>query len=199
VTLRSLRNAAGSIACLAALLTGCGDDTASDVAPTDRATDDPTSATEQPADGAAGGPDGVTTFEVTSRDHTEEDLTYPQTPPVGGDHFPGWWNCGVYTEPLLDEPAVHSLEHGAVWLTFDPAIIADAADALAELAQGQTHVLVSPYPEQGAAVVATAWGVQQRFEELDIGAVGEFIVAYQQGPQTPEPGAVCSGALGEPS
>lgn len=193
--LRSLRAAAGSIACFAALLTGCGNDTASD-----RATDDPTSEPEQAATGApAGGPDGVMTFEVTSRDHTEDDVTYPQTPPVGGDHFPGWWNCGVYTEPLLDEPAVHSLEHGAVWLTFDPALAPDAADALAELAQGQTHVLVSPYPEQGAAVVATAWGVQQQFDELDAGALGEFIVTYQQGPQTPEPGAVCSGALGEPS
>ena len=45
---------------------------------------------------------------------------YGVNPPAGGDHWSRWLNCGVYTEPQVNEHAVHALEHGAVWITYDP-------------------------------------------------------------------------------
>ena len=68
--------------------------------------------------------DAVKTYKVT-RDHTTDPVTYAQTPPVGGDHNPTWLNCGVYTAPVKNELAVHALEHGAVWVTYDPDLPAD--------------------------------------------------------------------------
>ena len=62
--------------------------------------------------------DGVEYLTITSRSHTEEDLDYPTTPPAGGDHLGIWHNCGKYVVELLDEAAVHTLEHGVVWITY---------------------------------------------------------------------------------
>ena len=62
----------------------------------------------------------VSTIAITSRNHVDQDIDYPQSPPIGGDHNPVWQNCGVYRDPVLDEMAVHSLEHGAVWITYRP-------------------------------------------------------------------------------
>jgi Protein of unknown function (DUF3105) len=130
--------------------------------------------------------------------HTEGDVDYAQTPPAGGEHNPVWQNCGFYTEPIRDENAVHSLEHGAVWITYSPDLPQDEIERLRDLAQSQTYVLVSPYPGLDSPVVASAWGKQLRLESAEDPALEQFIGAYRQGPQTPEPGAVCTGGIGEP-
>src|SRR5690606_18427197 len=88
----------------------------------------------------------VQRFEGLEGTHTESRVNYDQTPPAGGPHHPGWLNCGVYSQEQVDEHAVHSLEHGAVWITYDPAFATDAdIDALVALAP-ETYTIVSPYP-----------------------------------------------------
>ena len=81
--------------------------------------------TPQAAKYSAGGEgatvEGVETFENTSN-HVEGVVDYPQTPPTGGEHNPAWLNCGVYDQPVPNENAVHSLEHGAIWVTYDPSL-----------------------------------------------------------------------------
>jgi len=143
-------------------------------------------------------PGEVETFGGLSRDHTEGEVDYEQTPPVGGSHNPVWQNCGFYTEPVRDENAVHSLEHGAVWIAYSPDLPQDEIERLRDLAQSQTYVLVSPYPGLDSPVVASAWGKQLRLESAEDPALEQFIGAYRQGPQTPEPGAACTGGIGEP-
>ena len=127
--------------------------------------------------------------------HTSEDVTYEQTPPVGGDHHPTWQNCGFYTEPVIEEHAVHSLEHGAVWLTYDPDLPGSEIDTLRRLADRHTYLLVSPF-EGVDGVVASAWGVQVELDGAADERLEPFLVKYLQGPQTPEPGAACSGGVG---
>lgn len=141
----------------------------------------------------------VSTIAITSRNHVERDVDYPEAPPLGGDHNPVWQNCGIYRDPIVDELAVHSLEHGAVWITYSPELAPAEIATIEAYANGQTHILVSPYPDLPAPVVATAWGAQQRFQTADDAEIGTFIVAFQQGPQTPEPGATCSRGYGEPA
>jgi hypothetical protein len=139
-------------------------------------------------------PKGVQSFENLSRDHTEGPVDYGQTPPVGGPHYRVWQNCGFYAEPVREENAVHSQEHGAVWITYRPNLPQDQVDKLRDLASGQSYVLVSPYPELPAPVVASAWGKQLRLEGANDPRLEQFVRAYQQGPQSPEPGAPCSSA-----
>lgn len=139
---------------------------------------------------------GVQEYDHQALDHTATPVEYDQTPPAGGPHHPAWWNCGVYADPVPAEHAVHSLEHGAVWLTYSPDLPADQVEVLTDLGR-QDYMLVSPDPEQDAPVVATAWGHQMTLEEADRGDLTRFIGDYKQGPQTPEPGAACTGGTTE--
>jgi hypothetical protein len=141
----------------------------------------------------------VVNFGEQTRNHVDTPVSYPQSPPTGGDHAPAWQNCGVYDEPVPNELAVHSMEHGAVWITYQP----DLADAdkrtLEATASGQTHILVSPFPGLSAPIVLNAWSTQLSIDSVDDPRVELFIETYQRGPQTPEPGAPCSGAIGSPN
>ncbi len=151
--------------------------------------------------GAAGGPpSGVEDIEVgEAGQHTEEDVNYDQTPPAGGEHNPTWQNAGYYDEPVRNETAVHTLEHGAVWITYSPDLPQGQVDELQEVANSRECVLVSPYPDLSSPVVASAWGKQIELKNADDPALNRFIGTYLQGEQTPEPGAACTGGVGEPS
>jgi hypothetical protein len=145
-------------------------------------------------------PGEVQTYDVgPAGDHTQGDVDYAQTPPAGGAHNDVWQNCGFYDEPITDEVAVHSLEHGAVWITYTPDVPQDEIERLRDLSEGNDFVLVSPYPDQGSPVVATAWGKQLSLESAEDSNLERFINAYSQGPQTPEPGALCTSGVGDPT
>ncbi len=143
-------------------------------------------------------PEGVVDYVVQSREHVEGVLGYGYEPPVGGYHNPVWQNCGFYDQRVRDEYAVHSMEHGAVWITYDVGLPQEQKDTLRQLASEQPYVLVSPYPSLPAPVIATAWGYQLQLEATDDPRLQQFVDAFQQGPQTPEPDEPCTGGIGEP-
>jgi hypothetical protein len=140
--------------------------------------------------------EGVQEFEIASAAHTADPVDYAQLPPVGGDHHPIWQNCGFYEDPVVDEHAVHSLEHGAVWVTYDPALETSEVERLRALADRYTFLLVSPYDGLPTPVIASAWGLQLQLDSVEDERLEPFIRRYIQGPQTPEPGAPCSGGIG---
>ena len=141
---------------------------------------------------------GVVSFANLPRDHTTQPVIYPRIPPAGGAHRPVWQNCGRYDEPIDDAYAVHSLEHGAVWITYRPNLPADELAQLRDLLHGQAYTLLSPYPHLPAPVVASAWGAQLQVESAADPRLPWFVTQYRQGSQTPEPGAQCSGGVGVP-
>lgn len=143
------------------------------------------------------GPAGTEPFEVV-QGHTEDPVDYPQSPPVGGIHNPVWQNCGVYREPVENENAVHSMEHGAVWITYAEDLPAADIETLESKAAGQSYLLVTPYEDLDDPVVLTAWGRQLRLDAADDPRVDEFIDTFQEGPQSPELGSSCSGGAGDP-
>jgi len=135
------------------------------------------------------------------RNHVTTPVTYEQTPPVGGDHDQVWQNCGVYTDQaqVADRNAVHALEHGAVWVTYDPSLPADQVDTLREAVSVSDYTLLSPYEGIPSPVVASTWGEQLQLDSPDDERLAVFLRKYVQGPQTPEPGAPCSGGIGTPA
>lgn len=147
----------------------------------------------------ADAPAGTETFDYPSRNHVQGTVAYDRTPPVGGDHAGVWQNCGSYPDPIVPEQGVHSMEHGAVWLTYRSDLEASEVDRVRSLADGESFVLVSPW-ETGlpSAVVASAWGRQLEVSSASDPRLEQFVRAFQVGPQAPEPGAPCTGGVGEP-
>jgi multidrug efflux pump subunit AcrA (membrane-fusion protein) len=142
--------------------------------------------------------EGLQSFNDLGRDHTEDPVEYEQTPPVGGDHSATPMTCGVYSEPIPDENAVHSLEHGAVWITYQPDLPETEVQALESFVQSQSpadqdYLLLSPYEDLSGPVVASAWGRQVALVGASDPRLAEFTSRFIRGSQAPEAGSPCEG------
>lgn len=156
-----------------------------------------TSATP-PVDPATIEIEGLETFEGLEAVHVDTPVSYTMTPPAGGPHNPAWLNCGIYEQPVPAENAVHSLEHGAVWVTYDPARVSGADLDSLRSQMPRSYIILSPFDGLPAPVVASAWGVQVALDGVDDPRLGDFIIKYRQSPDAPEPGALCSQAVDGP-
>ena len=155
---------------------------------------DSNSSTQTPGASAAptpGEPDGTQTYTGLTRNHVDTPVDYPQTPPVGGNHNPIWQNCQYYDTSVPNERAVHSLEHGAVWITYSPDTSQADRDLLKAIADQGDHILISEYEGLPAPIVATAWGKQLLLQSVNDPKLQQFVDVFQSGPQTPEPGVTC--------
>ncbi|WP_329106043.1 DUF3105 domain-containing protein [Micromonospora sp. NBC_01699] len=128
--------------------------------------------------------------------HRSGPLTYEVTPPVGGQHNGAWQNCvgDVYDAPIANEHAVHSLEHGAVWITHRPDLPADQVTALAARVTGTEYMLMSPVENLSSPITLQAWGYQLKVDSADDVQITEFINAARINAGL-EQGAACSGGV----
>jgi hypothetical protein len=145
--------------------------------------------------------EGMKNFRETNakdlgRNHKTGTLSYKQSPPVGGDHNPTWQNCEgtVYDKEIAKEHAVHSLEHGAVWITYRPDLPKAQIDALKKKVQGKQYALMSPYPGLDKPISLQAWGLQLKVDKASDARIDKFIANFRQS-ATVEDGAVCSGGV----
>lgn len=161
---------------------------------------DPEKSGADAKDPATGAIEGEKTWDAKklTRNHVTKTVTYPMKPPVGGDHNPVWMNCDgeVYKKAIPDMNAVHSLEHGSVWVTYTDKAPAADVDKLAERVGKTPYSLMSPFKDQAGTLMLSAWGKQVTVDGADDPRVAQFFAKYVQGPQTPEPGAACTGGLG---
>jgi len=130
---------------------------------------------------------------LDSRQHKDGTLTYATTPPVGGDHNSLWQNCmgDVYDAPIANEHAVHSLEHGAVWVAYKQGLPADQVNVLKNKVQGKDFLFMSPYPGLDHNVSLQAWGYQLKLDDVNDPRVDAFIKDLRVNASM-EPGAACS-------
>jgi len=139
--------------------------------------------------------DTVTTANYAAGLHSAGRIAYTETPPMGGPHNVVWQNCGIYDVPIHNEHGVHSLEHGAVWITYRPDLPADQVQTLKSVASDD-FMLLSPYPGLAAPVIASSWNHQIRLQGASDPALRAFVAQYKNNPQTtPEFGAPCAGGL----
>lgn len=143
---------------------------------------------------------GVKTFDVgKGGDHKDGLLTYDPTkygfPPTGGPHNQVWQNCGVYDKPVAAEHAVHAMEHGAVWIAYQPDLSSAEVDKLKMMVKDKPYTLLSPLKGLSSKVVVSAWSKQKSYTGADE-EISSFIDLYSdKGPESkaPEQGAACTG------
>ena len=138
---------------------------------------------------------GVRTFDYAAgQEHVATPVTYEQSPPVGGPHDGEWADCTgtVYDVQIRQENAVHSMEHGAVWITYDPeAVSGDALETLTAYAD-ESGRMVSPNPGQDSPISLQSWNHQLKVDSADDPRIEQFadFLTYNQ-EFFPEPGASC--------
>jgi hypothetical protein len=156
--------------------------------------------TPQSASYSAGGDgaeiEGVETFD-NAAGHVEGVVDYPQTPPAGGEHNQAWLNCGVYEQPVPSENAVHSMEHGAIWVTYEPGLDDAELSALREKLPS-TYVVLSPFEGLPSPIVLSGWNTQLQVDDAGDPRIAQFLEEYWKSQDVPEPGALCTGALDAP-
>ena len=202
--MRSCSSQFRSVVVASALLLGaialgaCGS-TASPSKSPDRTGSDPTSADScgpvgdpiKAAPSSPAGIDGVKQFVGMSRNHVQGCVKYPQTPPVGGNHSQVWQSCKFYNGTIVTEQAVHSMEHGAVWIVYRSDVSEADLDAL-KAYESNDKVLISKWDSSlASSVVANAWGVQLELTSTADPRLDQFVQKYADGPQNPEPGVPC--------
>lgn len=129
----------------------------------------------------------------TTGGHTLLPVSYAQNPPNQGNHSPVWQRCGFYSVPVDNEHAVHSLEHGALWITYQPDLPHDQKEVLRAFARLYDDVVVSPYPGLPTSAIVSAWGRQIPLDVIDTRGLDQAIAEIRIGPDAPEAGGGCDG------
>ncbi|MDS1270637.1 DUF3105 domain-containing protein [Lipingzhangella sp. LS1_29] len=143
---------------------------------------------------------GLETYSGLDRTHVPEPPDYQMSPPAGGQHHEQWQNCGVYTQPITDMHAVHSLEHGAVWITHSPDLPREEVQTLHTYYTPGDYILISPYTgdmPDDSDIVLSAWGAQVAVDDPEDERIEKFLRRFEQSNDVPEPGAPCSGMIDE--
>jgi hypothetical protein len=139
---------------------------------------------------------GVKFYPIDSRAHVTTLVNYPQSPPVGGNHSQYWADCTgtVYPEQIANENAVHMLEHGAIWITYNPKTLpASQLTVLQNLVQGQDHEALTPYAGLKTPISLQAWGYQLFVNSSSDPRIKQFINVLRYNPKTtPEYPISCS-------
>jgi hypothetical protein len=138
---------------------------------------------------------GVQSYDYEAGQHVATAVAYTESPPVGGEHDPEWADCTgtVYDVDIRHENAVHSLEHGAVWITYDPATISDAdLSTLTDLVEGRSGTMLSPYAGLTSPISLQSWGHQLFLDSASDKRVEQYVdfMSFNQD-FTPELGASC--------
>ncbi|RLM39944.1 DUF3105 domain-containing protein [Haloarcula sp. Atlit-120R] len=138
---------------------------------------------------------GVQQFPDRGANHVEEGsaIDYQRVPPLSGTHYASTVGAGFYEATPLLGSLVHTLEHGAVIVYYDPDEISPGArESLRGFSSTHTgtwrSVVVVPNPSDDprAPYVMTAWRHELPMDGYDAETVHAFLSEYLgRGPENP--------------
>ncbi|GAB3564851.1 DUF3105 domain-containing protein [Amycolatopsis endophytica] len=144
---------------------------------------------------------GIVTAQYAGSVHVlpTERVAYDHSPPFGGPHDGYWAACNgiVYPTAVRTENMVHGLEHGAVWIAYNPdQVSGDALNTLKTKVEGKPYTMMSPYPGLDKPISLQSWGHQLKLDSATDERIDQFITALRTNQNVyPEVGASCD-ALG---
>jgi len=127
-------------------------------------------------------------FENQGQTHIQPGASHPaynSNPPTSGWHWVQPANWGIYEKPLVDEQAVHNLEHGGIWISYKDIDDQTKAD-LANIAKANSgSVIISPRGGNDAKIILASWTRLEKLDSYDETKVLEFIRNNKN--KSPEP------------
>ena len=142
-------------------------------------------------------PRGIEVYPATTNRTVKGPIEYHRKPPTNGDHDPLWQNCGFYEKPIKDRHVVHSMDHGVVWITYNPDLSKRRIEPLRPYGR-MNYIVVSPYPDQDAPVIVTSWRVQLELEGSDDPRLRRFVDEFRISEIAPLSGNRCTLGVGDP-
>jgi len=128
----------------------------------------------------------VEEFDIEGRDHVDSsvDVNYQTNPPTSGDHLAEAENWGIYQKEIDDKAAVHSMEHGGIWISYK-----DISDEEIEILEGlgkknSQSTVVSPRSANDSQIVIASWGKMMELDQVDEPLIQKYINNYKN--QSPE-------------
>ncbi len=127
--------------------------------------------------------------QITGTKHLQQGtpIHYSTNPPAEGNHYPNPQPAGIYPTPPPDGNLVHSLEHGAVILWYNPKKLSSAQiDKLKSIynkAPGDKDIMVARI-SMDVPVAVTSWGRILKLMTIDEKAIDAFFSTnVDQGPE----------------
>ena len=135
-----------------------------------------------------------------SQEHNDAKLKYDlsKSIPMGGVHNSYWVACKVWDTPVAPEYAIHSLEHGAIWIVYNSTLKPAEVNIIKNLAKNDPYMLVTKVDNAKDPITVTAWGFQIKAKKANDLRIPLFIKTYKNSKTTPELGAPCTPGLTDP-
>lgn len=128
-------------------------------------------------------------FAIQGKEHIpvgSEHPEYNSNPPTSGSHYAQPTDWGVYQDELKDENVIHSLEHGGIWISYQPSIDEETKEKLEAIGKKYSgSVVVSPRNANDAPIALASWGQLEKLTTFDETRIVEFIKRNKN--KSPEP------------
>lgn len=118
-----------------------------------------------------------------------EPISYPASPPYGGSHWEIPTPCGVYAEQQAFEGLVHTMEHGAVIIYYQPDVFSpdevnELRTLVLDLLADDRRIILTPNQDISSPLTLTAWGAILELDRLEEETVPGFVNAFEnRGPE----------------
>lgn len=138
--------------------------------------------------GGGSGQSTAQSFPIQGTQHIREGESHPQynsNPPTSGWHYEREASWGVHESEIPDEQAVHNLEHGGIWITYQPTLDQAAVEKLKGLTrQYRSKVLLTPRANNDVRIALAAWGKLDTMDSFDEARILSFVRSFvNQGPE----------------
>jgi len=128
-------------------------------------------------------------FENQGQTHikpSEAHPAYNSNPPTSGWHWVAPARWGIYDRPLIDEQAVHNLEHGGIWISYKNIDAATLENLKTITRANSQSVILSPREANDSNnIVLASWTRLENMETYDEAKILEFISRNKN--NSPEP------------
>jgi hypothetical protein len=128
--------------------------------------------------------------------HVTGKVTYASAPPAGGPHDPVWMNAGVYDKPVPSERAVHTLEHGGIWIAYRASLPAAQVQQLVQFVgkqslipeqipsvpgQSNRYITLAPWADDSlpSPIVVSSWGHQLHLTDPSEARLQRFVDVFR--------------------